>query len=199
MTGLASVGHIPASLRSAILRAIRVIQNSAASKACAKAMVTSGLGGRRSLYDRRYQWHGVRSNERASRTASSDRAGTARVRRAPIRTLQAAVRTGRLSAHFAVQSVFGRPKRLATRAAAEQFMAMHYRRYSGQEVCPAPLPTVPSDYDQQLRALRRRLRLTQDGMARRIGAAGKAVIYQWEARKRTPSPVFWQRIRILER
>ena len=116
-----------------------------------------------------------------------------------IRTLQAAVRTGRLTAHFAVQSVFGRPKRLATRAAAEQFMAMHYRRYSGQEVCPAPLPTVPSDYDQQLRALRRRLRLTQDGMARRIGAAGKAVIYQWEARKRTPSPVFWQRIRILER
>ena len=199
MTGLASVGHIPASLRSAILRAIRVIQNSAASKACAKAMVTSGHGGRRSLYDRRYQWHGVRSNERASRTASSDRAGTARVRRAPIRTLQAAVRTGRLTAHFAVQSVFGRPKRLATRAAAEQFMAMHYRRYSGQEVCPAPLPTVPSDYDQQLRALRRRLRLTQDGMARRIGAAGKAVIYQWEARKRTPSPVFWQRIRILER
>jgi DNA-binding transcriptional regulator YiaG len=116
-----------------------------------------------------------------------------------IRTLQAAVRTGRLTAHFAVQSVFGRPKRLATRAAAEQFMAMHYRRYSGQEVCPAPLPTVPSDYDQQLRALRRRLRLTQDGMARRIGAAGKAVIYQWESRKRTPSPVFWQRIRILER
>ena len=94
-----------------------------------------------------------------------------------IRTLQAAVRTGRLTAHFAVQSVFGRPKRLATRAAAEQFMAMHYRRYSGQEVCPAPLPTVPSDYDQQLRALRRRLRLTQDGMARRIGAAGNAVIY----------------------
>src|SRR5437899_7393655 len=32
MTGLASVGHIPASLRSAILRAIRVIQNSAASR-----------------------------------------------------------------------------------------------------------------------------------------------------------------------
>ena len=116
-----------------------------------------------------------------------------------IRTLQAAVRTGRLTAHFAVQSVFGRPRRLATRAAAEQFMAMHYRRFSGQEVCPAPLPTVPSDYDQQVRALRYRLRLTQDGMARRIGAAGKAVIYQWESRKRTPSPVFWQRIRILER
>ena len=30
--------------------------------------------------------------------------------------------------------------------------------------------------------------------AQRIGAAGKAVIYQWEARKRQPSPVFWTRI-----
>ena len=27
-----------------------------------------------------------------------------------------------------------------------------------------------------------------------VGAAGKAVVYQWEARKRTPSPLFWQRI-----
>jgi len=115
-----------------------------------------------------------------------------------IRTLQAAVRTGRLTAHFSVKSVFGRPRRLATRAAAEQFMATHYRRFSGQEVCPAPLPTVPNDYDQQLRALRRRLRLTQDGLARRVGAAGKAVIYQWESRKRTPSPVLWQQLMPLQ-
>jgi hypothetical protein len=28
----------------------------------------------------------------------------------------------------------------------------------------------------------------------RIGAANKAVIYQWESRKRTLSPVFWQRV-----
>ena len=111
-----------------------------------------------------------------------------------VRTLQAAVRTGRLDAHFSVKSVFGRPRRLATRAAAERFMATHYRRFSGQKICPAPLPTVPNDYPQQLRALRRRLRLTQDGLARRIGAAGKAVIYQWESRKRTPSPVLWQQV-----
>ena len=70
---------------------------------------------------------------------------------------------------------------------------------AGQEICPAPLPTVPNDYDRRLRALRRRLRLTQDGLARRIGAAGKAVIYQWESRKRTPSPVLWQRVLRLER
>ena len=111
-----------------------------------------------------------------------------------VRTLQAAVRTGRLAAHFSVKSVFGRPRRLATRAAAEQFMATHYRRFSGQEICPAPPPTVPNDYDRQLGALRRRLRLTQDGLARRVGAAGKAVIYQWELRKRTPSPVLWQQV-----
>ena len=116
-----------------------------------------------------------------------------------IRTLRAAVRTGRLAAHFSVLSVFGRPRRLATRAAAEQFMNTHYRRFSGQAVCPAPLPTVPSDYDQRLRAVRRRLRLTQAGLARRIGAAGKAVVYQWESRKRTPSPVLWQRVLQLER
>jgi hypothetical protein len=90
----------------------------------------------------------------------------------------AASRFGRLAAHFSVKSVFGRPRRLATRAAAAQFMATHYRRFSGQKICPALLPTVPNDYSLQLRALRRRLRLTQDGLARRIGAAGRAVIYQ---------------------
>jgi DNA-binding transcriptional regulator YiaG len=116
-----------------------------------------------------------------------------------VRTLRAAVRTGRLDAHFSVKSVFGRPRRLATRAAAEQFIATHYRRFGGQKECPAPLPTVPPDYDKQLQALRRRLRLTQTSLARRIGAAGKAVVYQWESRKRTPSPVLWQQVLRLQR
>ena len=111
-----------------------------------------------------------------------------------IRTLQAAARTGRLEAHFSVRSAFGRPIRFASRAAGEQFIAHHYRCFSGQEQCPAPLPTVPDDYDEHLRALRRRLRLTQDALARRIGVAGKAVVYQWESRKRASSPVLWQRI-----
>jgi len=111
-----------------------------------------------------------------------------------VRTLQAAARTGRLTTHFSVQSVFGRPIRFASLAAGEQFLARHYRRFSGQEKCPTPLLTVPSDYDQRLRDLRRRKRLTQGALARRIGAAGKAVVYQWESRKRTPSPVLWQRI-----
>jgi len=106
------------------------------------------------------------------------------------RTLQAAVRTGRLDAHFSVKSVFGRPVRFATRAAGEKFMATHYRRFAGQQAFPSPLVAVPDDYREQLTSLRRRLRHTQDALAQRIGAAGKAVVYQWESRKRTPSPVF---------
>jgi len=116
-----------------------------------------------------------------------------------IRTLQAAARTGRLEAHFSVRSAFGRPIRSASRAAGARFLARHYRCFSGQEVCPLPLPIVPKHYDEHLRHLRRRLHLTQDALARRIGAAGKAVVYQWESRKRTPSPVLWQRVVELER
>ncbi len=115
-----------------------------------------------------------------------------------VRTLQAAARTGRLEAHFTVRSVFGRPLRLATRAAGARFLATYYRRFSGQRKCPPPLPVVPDDYHEQLTSLRRRLRLTQAGLALRIGAAGKAVVYQWEARKRTPSPVLWQRVILLQ-
>jgi DNA-binding transcriptional regulator YiaG len=116
-----------------------------------------------------------------------------------VRTLQAAARTGRLTTHFAVRSVFGRPMRFSSRAAGEQFLATHYRRFSGQPKCPTPLPTVPADYDEQLLQLRRRFRWTQGELARRIGAAGKAVVYQWESRKRTPSPVLWDRVLQLPR
>jgi DNA-binding transcriptional regulator YiaG len=116
-----------------------------------------------------------------------------------LRTLQAAARTGRLEAQFSVRSAFGRPIRRASRAAADQFIAKHYRCFSGQAVCPIPLPPVPDDYDDRLRGLRRRMHLTQDALARRIGAAGKAVVYQWESRKRTPSPVLWARVEALGR
>ena len=116
-----------------------------------------------------------------------------------LRTLQAAARTGRLETHFSVRSVFGRPIRRASRAAGDQFMAKHYRCFSGQDVCPLPLPPVPDDYDDRLRELRRRMRLTQEALARRIGAAGKAVVYQWESRKRRPSPVLWARVEALKR
>lgn len=99
---------------------------------------------------------------------------------------------------FSVRSVFGRPRRFATRAAGGWFMAIYYRRFTGQPKCAPPLPEVPDDYHRQLTALRLRLRLSQTGLALQIGAAGKAVVYQWEARKRRPSPVLWQRVMSLQ-
>ena len=113
------------------------------------------------------------------------------------RTLRAAARTGRLDVTFSVRSAFGRPIRLATRVAGRAFMRTYYRHYEGHGPAVAPLPAVPEDYAERLRRLRRRLRLTQEGLAHRIGAANKAVIYQWETRRRTPSPVFWKRVEAL--
>ena len=54
------------------------------------------------------------------------------------------------------------------------------------------------EYETGLRARGRRLGLSQSRLAHRIGAAGKAVVYQWESRRRVPSPVFWRRVEELE-
>jgi DNA-binding transcriptional regulator YiaG len=116
-----------------------------------------------------------------------------------VQTLQRAVRTGRLPATFSTRSAFGRPMRLATRAAAAHFIANHYHRRTAEPLEVTTLPVVPVDYDQHLRSLRRRLDLSQAALAARVGAANKAVVYQWESRQRTPSPVFWQRVRGLDR
>jgi DNA-binding XRE family transcriptional regulator len=88
--------------------------------------------------------------------------------------------------------------RFASLAAGEQFIVKHYRRVSKQQTCKVPLPIVPDNCDKLLRDVRRRRGLTQDALARRIGAASKSVVYQWESRKRTPSPVLWQRVLELE-
>ena len=64
---------------------------------------------------------------------------------------------------------------------------------------PLTWASVPDDYDVQIRAVRRARGLSQAQLATLVGAARKAVIYQWEARKRTPSPLFWQRIAALHR
>jgi len=117
-----------------------------------------------------------------------------------VQTLQRAVRTGRLPATFSTRSAFGRPMRLATRAAAAHFIAVHYqRRTAAGLVGVTMLPAVPVDYDQQLRLLRCRLHLSQAAFAARVGAANKAVVYQWASRQRTPSAVFWQRVQELDR
>lgn len=69
-------------------------------------------------------------------------------------------------------------------------MRQVYGRRRAVRMVTPPLPSVPHDFDEQLRHLRRRLRVTQSEFAQQVGAAGKAVVYQWESRKRIPSPIF---------
>ena len=110
-----------------------------------------------------------------------------------VKTLRAAARDGRLPVTYDTRTTFRRLRARATPAAARAFR----RSYYGRTVCPAdrraPLTwsAVPIDYDVRIRAVRRSLGLSQARFAARVGAARKAVVYQWETRKRCPSPVFW--------
>jgi transcriptional regulator with XRE-family HTH domain len=118
------------------------------------------------------------------------------------RTLRAAARDGRLRVQFSTRSAFGRPVRRATRAAIDEFVRLHYRQRYSRNATPLPRPrviVVPTNFPSWLIGLRLRLRLTQADLARRIGAANKSVIYQWETRRRTPSIVFWSRVEQLTR
>jgi hypothetical protein len=109
--------------------------------------------------------------------------------------VQAAARTGRLEVQYSERSVFGRPRRLSTLAAGKAFMRTYYKRYSGQPVGRFAVPArVPHGCGRHLRMLRRRLKISQNDLAELIGAANKAVVYQWESGKRQPSPVFWARV-----
>lgn len=86
---------------------------------------------------------------------------------------------------------------LSTRAWGQAFLDVYYRRTTRWTVRPPlleSLPDVPPTYDSQLIGIRLRLGLTQAELAAQIGAAGKAVVYQWESRKRKPSPVLWSRV-----
>lgn len=69
---------------------------------------------------------------------------------------------------------------------------------AGEAEPEEPVAVAPKDCDRRIVALRQRLRLSQGELAAAVGAAGKAVVYQWESRKRCPSPVFWARIELLE-
>ena len=116
-----------------------------------------------------------------------------------VKTLRSAARDGRLPVTYDTRTTFRRLRARATLAAGTQFR----RTYSGRPVKPVDRRTpltwasVPSDYDAQIRALRRARGLSQAQLATLVGAARKAVVYQWEAGKRTPSPVFWRRITAL--
>ena len=116
-----------------------------------------------------------------------------------VKTLRAAARDGRLPVTYDTRTTFRRLRARATPADARGFR----RSYFGRTVRPAdrcaPLTwaSVPDDYDAQIRALRRARGLSQAQLATLVGAARKAVVYQWETRKRTPSPLFWQRLAAL--
>jgi DNA-binding transcriptional regulator YiaG len=119
-----------------------------------------------------------------------------------VRTLRAAARDGQLAATFSRRSYFGKLTATATRESAARFMATWYRQTYGRgvrrpvTVCRV---TVPSNYAATLVGLRRRLAFSQQQLAVKVGAASKAVVYQWESGKRKPSPVFWLRIERLNR
>ena len=116
--------------------------------------------------------------------------------RVHVRTLHLAARLGRLTVVYDTRTTFRRLRPRATRAAALTFRQLHYRKHGRRgPIAPPPLTwaIVPADYDRQILAGRQRLGLSQAKLATAIGAARKAVVYQWESRKRCPSPVFWLR------
>ena len=118
-----------------------------------------------------------------------------------VKTLRAAARDGRLPVTYDTKTTFRRLRPRATLQHARDFRRNYYgtqRRPPATPPAPLTWASVPEDYDVHLTALRRHLAISQAGLARRVGAAGKAVVYQWEARKRTPSPLFWQRVQELQ-
>jgi DNA-binding transcriptional regulator YiaG len=114
-----------------------------------------------------------------------------------LKTLHAAARDGRLRVTYDTRTTFRSLRARATVADADAFLHTYFERAIWPKERPAPLSwdQIPSDYDDQIRRMRRRLGCTQAQFAARVGAARKAVVYQWESRKRCPSPLFWQRIR----
>lgn len=119
-----------------------------------------------------------------------------------VRTLRAAAHDGRLAATFGSRPFFGKLTATATREAAARFMATWYRRTYGRgrrRPVPVCRVTVPANYAATLVGLRYRLGLSQQELAAKVGAASKAVVYQWETGKRKPSPVFWLRFMRLQR
>jgi DNA-binding transcriptional regulator YiaG len=115
-----------------------------------------------------------------------------------VRTLRKAAQDGRLQAAFSTRMVFGKLVAFASREAVETFKRRYYRQTTQWNRPPRPtVCTIPDDYDRVLVALRARLRLTQSALAERVGAASKAVVYQWESRRRRPSPVLWKQVQAL--
>ena len=118
-----------------------------------------------------------------------------------VKTLRAAARDGRLPVTYDTRTTFRGLRARGTFVAATQFRHTYYGRQvrPTDRRDPPSWASVPEDYDAQIRALRGARGLSQAQLATLVGAAHKAVVYQWEARKRTPSPLFWQRLAALHR
>jgi len=111
-------------------------------------------------------------------------------------TLRAAAHDGRLAVSTQPPGS-GKPMLVATRKAGESFKRTFYEKttkFTTKPPAPDLVAVAPDDFDRQLVGLRERLKVSQTELARRIGAAGKAVVYQWESRQRRPSPILWRRV-----
>ena len=117
------------------------------------------------------------------------------------RTLQKAALDGRLAVSYETRPVFGHLVPRASLAAGRAFVRNYYRQTTkwNRPAPPPGLSTAPDDYDVRVDTVRRRLGLTQTKFAHEVGAAGKAIVYQWESRRRKPSPLLWQNILSLDR
>jgi DNA-binding XRE family transcriptional regulator len=117
-----------------------------------------------------------------------------------VRTLPDAARSGRLKVTCGNRIAFENPISKSTIAAGRGFLR-RYCRQSYSRFVPKPRAPkrtrVPPDCAPRLLEIRRRLRFTQTELDDQIGAAGKAVVYQWESGKRKPSPLFWEKIQRL--
>jgi DNA-binding transcriptional regulator YiaG len=117
-----------------------------------------------------------------------------------VRTLWNAAKRGQLTVEYDTRTTFRQLRGRSTLTEARRYRDQNYdrRRSGGSRMWRPTWEAIPRHYDVRVRLLRRRMRLTQGAFARQLGAANKAVIYQWESRKRCPSPVFWQRIEALQ-
>ena len=112
-------------------------------------------------------------------------------------TLRNAARSGRLRIQDA-KFLPGKPILRATREDGEEFLANSL----GKSGCRSQSSLYQQSLNyrnatnvaQLVRQLRTRLRLSQCEFARLIGAANRAVVYQWESDKRQPSPAFCLRL-----
>jgi DNA-binding transcriptional regulator YiaG len=115
-------------------------------------------------------------------------------------TLRAAALDGRLAVTTQAPGS-GKPMLVATRKAGKIFKRTFYEKttkFTTRPPAPDLVASAPDDFDRHLVALRERLRVSQSELARRIGAAGKAVVYQWESRQRKPSSILWRRVMTLD-